>query len=116
VIDHVVRNAVITSAEILRDASTSKVEVRLDYGSAGSQSAGVHELTPELANRLMAVARVDRWSQLPGQVVRVRAHPQRGVAALGHVLEDEWLELSQEASGDVSPAPGGGPSDEDIPF
>jgi hypothetical protein len=91
--DLVVRNARVVSAEISRDATHATVTVQLDYGSDGSQSAGTHLLDVELVRRLMEVAGADRWSEIPGKVVRARASRTGGVAALGHVLEDDWLEL-----------------------
>jgi hypothetical protein len=91
--DFVVRNARVASAEITRDVTHATVTVQLDYGSDGSQSAGTHLLDVELVRRLMEVAGVDRWSEIPGKVVRARASRTGGVAALGHVLEDDWLEL-----------------------
>jgi hypothetical protein len=90
-----VRNAFISKAEILLDLTDTKVEIHLDYGSKGSQSAGVHVLTEYLVRRLMEVVGVDTWSELLGRVVRVRFFIlEPTVEAIGHPIEDDWLELS----------------------
>jgi hypothetical protein len=101
--DLVVRNARVVSAEIMRDLTHTTVEVQLDYGSEGSQSAGVHLLTDVLVRGLMVVAGVDKWSDLPGRVVRARASRMGGVEAVGHVLEEVWLDLKKGA---IVPPPG----------
>lgn len=88
-----VRNAVVAEAEIYRDLTTTQVSLKLNYGSAGDQDAGRHELTPGLVRGLMEVAGATRWSEISGKIVRARVSPALGVVAVGHVIEDTWLDL-----------------------
>jgi len=88
-----VRNAVVESAEIYRDMTHTTVTVMLSYGRLGSQSAGTHVLTEPLVRRLLEVAGADRWSDLPGKIVRARASRSGGVVAIGHAIEEDWLDF-----------------------
>jgi hypothetical protein len=90
-----VRNAVIVKAEIHLDVTYTTVEIILGYGSGGNQSASFHSLTAHLVKKLMEVGGVDTWSALPGRVVRTRfSILEPTVEAIGHAIEDDWLDLS----------------------
>jgi hypothetical protein len=93
------RNAVIVSAEIRRDLSSTTVTVLLSYGSEGTQSMGAHGLTTRLVRGIMEAAGVEMWSELPGTIVRVKASPDSGVEAFGHPIEEFWISLGQGRSG-----------------
>lgn len=95
------RNAVIELAEILWDHSSAKVSLKLSYGSAGSQDAGIYPLTDRLVRGVMEAAGVQKWSDLPGRVVRARASATEGVRAVGHAIEDLWVTLGDEPEGDM---------------
>jgi len=94
-----VRNAVVESAEIYRDMTHTTVTVMLSYGRLGSQSAGTHVLTEPLVRRLLEVAGADRWSDLPGKIVRARASRSGGVVAIGHAIEEDWLDFKEMQPG-----------------
>jgi hypothetical protein len=102
-----VRNAVVESAEIFRDLTHTTVTVMLSYGSQGSQGAGTHVLTEQLVRRLLEVAGADKWSQIPGKIVRARVSQENGVVALGHAIEEDWLDFASL---------GKDPVDDDLPM
>lgn len=44
----------------------------------------------EFIRRILLTVGVDRWEDLPGKHVRVRARQDR-VLAIGHITEDRWF-------------------------
>ena len=99
-----VKNAIISSAD-LDDADRGLLNawVHLDYGGSGQGFGGyalylpksfAHHKLESVAGhfiwRVMEVAGVTRWRDLPGKAVRVRVVEGRA-EALGHILKDDWF-------------------------
>ena len=67
-------------------------------------AAAEHHTQPNLAADFIAgilqVAGVERWSQLPGRIIRIRgvfpdvAGSQRHIHAIGHAVKDLWYDPS----------------------
>ncbi len=107
------RNAVIKNARIsLNDRDLLDCMLELDYGGSGQCFGGytLHlgpgyahhnksKLGPNYAGvfieRVLRMAGVDGWHQLPGRTVRVR-HEHSKVHAIGHIVKDEWFNPSEE--------------------
>lgn len=97
-------NAIIKSAD-LDDADRGLLNcwVHLDYGDSGQGFGGYalylpksfqHHKLESIAGhfiwRVMEVAGVTRWRDLPGKTVRVRR--ENGMAvAIGHIVKDDWF-------------------------
>lgn len=102
--DMEVKNAVIKSARIdTGDRGLLTAWLDLDYGGSGQGFGGYalylpksfshHELMSCAGHflfRVMEVAGVERWDQLPGKTVRVVAN-HRGVEKIGHIVKDDWF-------------------------
>ncbi len=102
----VVSNASITSADIQTDDhGLLTVWLHLDYGGSGQGFGGYalylpkswkhHQKNAGWAGhflwRVMEVASVTRWDQLPGKTIRVKREHSK-VHAIGHILKDDWFE------------------------
>jgi hypothetical protein len=99
-----VRNAVIKSARIdMGDRGLLTAWLDLDYGGSGQGFGGYSLYLPKSYShhrlesvaghfifRVMEVAGVERWDQVPGKTVRVRAE-HCGVEAIGHIVKDDWF-------------------------
>lgn len=101
-----IRNARIVSTKFgFEDHGVFTFYLCLDYGDAMIQSAGGYCLDEhddktktrrgdpraiELISRILAVAGVKEWEQLPGKFIRVR-QDHSTVYAIGHMLKDKWL-------------------------
>ena len=99
-----IRNAVIKSARIdMGDRGLLTAWLDLDYGGSGQGFGGYslylpksfthHEMLSHAGHflfRCMEVAGVERWDQLPGKTIRVRAK-HNGVEAIGHIVKDDWF-------------------------
>jgi len=100
------RNAIIKSARLTKeDHGCLTVWLDLDYGGSG-QGFGGHNLynpkrTPEeLARggaycghfiwRVLEIAGVERWDDLPGKTVRVTGGHGH-IEAIGHIIKDDWF-------------------------
>ena len=102
-------NAVITSTTITTDEhGCLGCWLHLDYGGSGQgfgawalylpKSFTHHKLLSHVGHfiyRVMEVAGVDKWDQLPGKTIRVRAEHSQ-VHAIGHIVKDIWFEPSKE--------------------
>lgn len=77
--------------------------IDLDYGGSGQGFGGYalylpksfshHKLESVAGHflfRVMEVAGAERWDQLAGKTVRVRAD-HSGVEAIGHIVKDDWF-------------------------
>lgn len=106
-----VKNAVIKSARITNDDhGLLSAWLDLDYGGCGQGFGGYslylpksyshHDLAgPNYAGhfiwRVMEVAGVERWDQLPGKTIRVRAE-HSSVGAVGHIVKDDWFDPGKD--------------------
>ncbi len=104
----VIQNAVITSAEISNDDhGLLTAWLMLDYGGSGQGFGGIALYLPKSFNhhrvdmgfaghwiwRVMEIAGVSRWSQLPGKTIRVRKPEEYGgIDAIGHIVKDDWFD------------------------
>ena len=98
------RNAVIKSARITSgDHGLLSAWVNLDYGGTGQGFGGYclylpksfrhHKLESVAGHflwRVMEVAGVSEWDELPGKTVRVRAEYAE-VYSIGHIVKDDWF-------------------------
>ena len=101
-----VKNAVITKASITNsDHGVLSAWLDLDYGGSGQGFGGYslylpkhfthHRVAgPNYAGhfiwRVMEIAGVERWDQLAGKTIRVRAE-HSGIEAIGHIIKDDWF-------------------------
>ena len=98
------KNAVIKSARISNDDhGLLTAWLDLDYGGAGQGFGGFALYLPKSFKhhkkqmnwaghfiwRVMEVAGVTRWADLPGKTVRVLASHEK-VHSIGHIVKDDW--------------------------
>ena len=98
------KNAIITSARITADDhGLLTAWLMLDYGGGGQGFGGYALYLPKSFThhammspaghflwRVMEVAGVEEWSDLPGKTIRVRCD-QSHVEAIGHIVKDDWF-------------------------
>lgn len=99
-----IKNAVIKSARIdMGDHGLLTAWLDLDYGGSGQGFGGYSLYLPKSFThhamlshaghflfRVMEVAGVERWDQLPGKTVRVCSN-HSGVEKIGHIVKDDWF-------------------------
>ena len=107
-----IKNAKITSTMLgVEDHGILTCWLYLEYGESGCQGCqgfGGYSLdTPdkthvfwlrrvgcawgmEFINRILAVVGVEKWEQLPGKHIRVRAEHSK-VHAIGNIIKDNWF-------------------------
>lgn len=104
-----IKNAIIKSAELSSDDyGLLTAWLSLDYGCSGQGFGGYslylpsdwehHEIKSFAGHfiwRVMEVCGVTKWSQLPGQTLRVKADYSK-VYAIGHIIKDDWFEPAIE--------------------
>ena len=96
-----IKNAIIKSARISNYGGILSSYIRLDYGDSGQVFGGYALYLPRAAAplescaghfiwRVMEIAGVTEWSDLPGSAIRVKAS-HCGIAAIGHIVKDDWF-------------------------
>ena len=102
-----IKNAVITSAEIDTERCLS-VWMHLNYGGSGQEFGGyvlympkgakhfnIESLAGHFIYRCIEIAGVEKWSQLAGKTIRVKASSGK-VHAIGHIVNDDWFNPSED--------------------
>ena len=99
------KNAIIKDAEIANDDhGLLTAWLTLDYGGTEQGFGGYALYLPTTFShhqqdapwaghfiwRVMEIAGVEKWSQLAGKTIRVRA-AHEGVEAIGHIVKDDWF-------------------------
>lgn len=100
------RNAVITKARICdSDRDILSVWLDLDYGGSGQGFGGWTLYLPKSFKhhnpsgpnyaghfiwRVMEIAGVRNWDDVPGKTIRVRQEHSK-VEAIGHIVKDDWF-------------------------
>jgi hypothetical protein len=106
-----IKNAIITSAELNNDEhGVLSGWLSLDYGGEGQAFGGsVLYLPKSFTNhkiaspagywisRLMEIAGVSSWSEIPGKAIRVKATLEK-VIAIGHIVKDVWFDPKEDFS------------------
>lgn len=102
-----VKNAIIKNAEIRSDDhGCLSAWIDLDYGGTGQGFGGYvlylpksfrhHEIKSFAGHfvwRVMEIAGVQKWSQLPGKTIRVKARfPE--IIEIGHIINNDWFNPS----------------------
>jgi hypothetical protein len=99
-----VKNAVIEAASItIAERGFLDAWLTLDYGGSGQGFGGWtlylpkswdhHRLESPAGHfifRVMQIAGVERWEDLKGKTIRVKAE-HSGVRAIGHIVKDDWF-------------------------
>lgn len=105
------RNAVIESASITNDDhGLLSAWLSLDYGGSGQGFGGYalylpkdfthHDPSgPNYAGhfiwRVMEIAGVSKWSDLPGKTIRVRCEHSKA-HSIGHIVKDDWFSPAED--------------------
>jgi hypothetical protein len=104
------KNAVIKTARITNDDhGLLTAWLDLDYGGTGQGFGGYALYLPKdfthstmqqnyaghFIWRVMEIAGVERWDQLPGKTIRVRSE-RHTVDAIGHIVKDDWFSPSSD--------------------
>jgi hypothetical protein len=103
------KNAVITSATITNaDHGCLSAWIYLDYGGTCQGFGGYALYLPKSFThhggsnicghfiwRVLEIAGVDRWEDLIGKTIRVRAE-HSSIEAVGHIIKDIWFNPSVE--------------------
>lgn len=97
------KNAVILSAAIHTENGCLDISLELDYGNSRQVFGGYVLYLPEsyahhslkspaghFIYRLMEVAGVKTWENLPGKAVRVKADYDK-IYAIGHIIKNDWF-------------------------
>ena len=103
------RNAIITAASITTaDHGLLSAWLTLDYGGSGQGFGGYSLYLPKTFDhhnilspaghfifRVMEIAGVENWDDLPGKTIRVIASFE-GVSAIGHIVKDDWFDPEKD--------------------
>lgn len=105
-----IKNAIIESAVIdTGDRGLLTAWLFLDYGGSGQGFGGYSLYLPKdykhhtnkgdfaghFIFRCMQIAGVEKWSDLKGKTIRVKA-TNDGVEAIGHIVKDDWFNPSED--------------------
>lgn len=99
-----IKNAIIAAARITCDDHGCLMAwLDLDYGGSCQGFGGYvlyvpksfthHKIDSPAGHflwRCMEVAGVERWDQLPGKTIRVKANHTK-VEGIGHIIKDDWF-------------------------
>jgi hypothetical protein len=99
-----VKNAIITGAELSNDDhGVLSGWLWLDYGVLNQAFGGIALYLPKSFThhtvespaghwifRVLEIAGVGKWSELPGKTIRVKALPGK-VIEIGHIVKDDWF-------------------------
>jgi len=102
------QNAIIKSVELGQAHGCLSAWVHLDYGGTCQGFGGYVLYLPKTSRhhallsvaghfiwRVMEIAGVDRWEDVPGKTVRVRSD-RASVSAIGHIVKDNWFYPERE--------------------
>ena len=104
------KNAKIVSTMLGReDHGIFTFMLNLRYNGGSGQGAGgiclggdkVDSICGPMIARILEVVGVMTWEELPGQPIRVKAE-QAKVHAIGHYLDDKWINFAAFAKGLVT--------------
>jgi len=98
------KNAIIESTSLsTSDHGVLIGYLHLDYGGSGQGFGGITLYLPKSFThynilspaghwiyRVMEIAGVEKWGDLPGKTVRVKAENFK-VHAIGHIVKDDWF-------------------------
>ena len=114
-----IRNAVIESAKITNDDhGLLSAWLMLDYGGSGQGFGGYSLYLPKgwkhhdpsgpnyaghFIWRVMEVAGVSEWSQLPGKTIRAKCEHSK-VHAIGHIVKEDWFNPGDDFRAMEAPA------------
>lgn len=104
-----IKNAVITGAVLdIGDRGLLQGWLHLDYGGSGQGFGGyalylpksykhhnIQSVAGHFIFRCMEIAGVEKWDQLKGKTIRVRAS-RTGVEEIGHIVKDDWFSPSED--------------------
>ena len=104
-----VKNAVITSASLtIADHNLLSGWLYLDYGGSGQGFGGHLLYLPKSFDhhggknfaghwifRVLEIAGIEKWDDLKGKTIRVKAD-MSSVEAIGHIVKDDWFNPSEE--------------------
>lgn len=105
----IVRNAKIESTFLgLEGHGIFSFSIGLDYGDLNQSAGGFAldfwdkdlkrhvgaEWNIPFLRRILRICGVERWEDLPGQMIRVKA-THTGVQAIGHIIKEDWLEFGE---------------------
>jgi hypothetical protein len=105
-----IKNAIIESVTISKaERNLLDAWLFLDYGGIGQGFGGYalylpkgflnHTNTGDFAGhfifRCMEIAGVDKWEQMKGRTIRVKAD-QGKVHAIGHIVKDDWFNPTED--------------------
>jgi len=108
-IDIEIKNAIISSASLdTGDRGLLTSWIYLDYGGSGQGFGGCALYLPKSFNhhemlspaghfifRVMEVAGVEKWDDLKGKTVRVKAEHDK-VHAIGNIVKEDWFDPSED--------------------
>jgi len=103
-------NAIIESVSLsVEDHGVLSSFVMLDYGGTGQGFGGyvlylpksfTHHAKSSVAGhwiwRVLEIAGVKEWDELPGKTIRVRRVEWGKIQAIGHIVKDDWFYPEKE--------------------